>query len=428
MQQKLGLAPLTAMVVGNLVGSGVFLLPVTLAKYGSISMLGWLFTAIGAIFLALVFAVLSQYETKIGGPQTYVRAAFGKEMEYYTGFGYWCLSWISNAALVIGAAGYISIAFDGLDQSTILAVEISIIVVIALLNCLSIKAAGQSELIMTIIKVIPLILLPLAGVFVIDVNNFFPINRSGQSIPEVLNSVGLIALWSFIGLETATVPGAQVKNPHKSIAVATIIGTLLAALIYMLGTTVIMGVVPYEDLIISQAPYADAAKVIFGGNWGVIIAFIAFISCIGALNGWTMVVARIIQGLAADKLFPSLFAKTNSLGAPIYGVIISSFLTCLFILGSSNPNAVDHFNVVIQVSVNLVLVIYLLCVLSFFTILMRKQELYISRIFIGIGALSFVIWALIASDIKSTLLSLTILLLGMPMRLFMKTTNKIFDI
>lgn len=252
-RDKIGLWPLTSLVTGNLVGSGVFLLPATLAAFGAVSLLGWIATSIGAILLALVFAQLSATHTQTGGPYVYARHAFGETVGFFVCWGYWMLSWISNPALAVAAVGYISVLAGGLSTGLHFWLEFVIIVALTLFNLTGIKITGRTELVITILKVIPLILLPLIGLFYINLDNFTILNASGQPFGAALNSVAFLTLWAFVGVETGTVPAGQVVNARRTVPLATILGTCIAALIYVVGTIVVMGVVPHTDLVLSKA-------------------------------------------------------------------------------------------------------------------------------------------------------------------------------
>jgi APA family basic amino acid/polyamine antiporter len=419
-EDKIGLWPLTSLVTGNLVGSGVYLLPTALAAYGSISILGWLITSTGAILLSLVFACLSSRHTKTGGPYLYAQEAFGDTTGYFVCWGYWMLSWISNPALAVAAAGYISAIIGGLSPLPTFCLELFIVAALTVFNLTGLKVTGIVELWVTVLKVIPLLLLPLIGLFFIDINNFSHFNLSGQSFSTSLNSVAFITLWAFIGLETGTVPAGQVNNSAYTVPRATILGTVIAAVVYILGTVVIMGVVPFQELINSDAPYAAAAHHIFGGAWGIPVAIVAVISCLGALNGWLIIVGRIPYGAAKDGLFPEIFKRTTRHGTPYWGVMISSLCSIPLLMLSLKNTLIEQFNFIIEIAVTLILLVYAVCVLAYFKLLIYQKHFSLAKLFLGVGALAFTSWALWAASIRMVSLSLLILVMGIPMRLWMK--------
>jgi APA family basic amino acid/polyamine antiporter len=418
-QDKIGLWPLTSLVTGNLVGSGVYLLPATLAIYGTVSIFGWIAASLGAILLSLVFADLSSHQTKTGGPYLYAREAFGDTVGYYVCWGYWMLSWISNPALAVAAVGYVSTLCGGLSASMHFGLEVMIVAGLTTFNLMGLKVTGRFELWITILKVIPLLILPLIGLFFIDIQNFNHMNLSDKPFNVALNSAAFLTLWAFVGLETGTVPAGQVVNASRTVPKATILGTIIAACVYILGTVVIMGVVSPQDLVQSKAPYADAAHRIFGGAWGAPVAIAAIISCLGTLNGWLIIVGRIPYGAAQDGLFPKFFTRTTPHGTPYWGVLISSFCSIPLLLLSLQNTLMEQFNFIIDVAVTLILLVYAVSVLAYLKLLMRDGKSTAPKIALGLGALAFTGWALWAASLKMVGLSMIILILGIPMRLWM---------
>lgn len=419
-QDKIGLWPLTSLVTGNLVGSGVYLLPATLAIYGTVSLFGWIAASLGAILLSLVFANLSSHQTKTGGPHLYAQEAFGDTVGYYVCWGYWVLSWMSNPALAIGAVGYISSLCGGLSQMTHFWLEVSVVAGLTAFNLVGLKVTGRIELVITALKIIPLLALPLIGLYFIDFSNFaHHTNVSGQSFGMALNSATLAAMWAFIGLETGTIPAGQVYNASRTVPRATILGTIIAAAVYVLGAIVVMGVVSPENLLQSKAPYADAAERIFGGAWGTPVTFAAIISCLGTLNGYLIIVGRIPYGAAQDGLFPKFFTRTTNHGTPYWGVLISSFCSVPLLLLSLQNSLMEQFNFIIELATLLILVVYAISVLAYLKLMVRDGKTTFSKVTLGIGALAFAGWALWAASLKMVALSLVIVLLGIPMRLWM---------
>ncbi len=422
--QKIGFWSLSSLVIGNLLGSAVFLLPSTLAQYGSVSMVAWCITALGAIMLALVFAELSNKIPKNGGPYAFVSHAFGRNMGFIIAWGYWILSWISNAALLAGIAGYLALISGPLEKETVLVIEIFILLLITCFNLLGIKAAGRGEIVFTILKIIPLIMIPIFGIFAIDIANFPPFTLENHSLYDTLNATAFITLWGFLGLETGTVPGSGVINAKKNIPLATVFGTLVAAIIYILGTVVTFGVIPNDVLVKSTAPYAETASFLFGGAWGVPIAIMAVITCIGSLNGWTIVVGRIAQSAADDGLFPASFKKVNKNGTPYYSIVTSAVLTLPFIIFSATTDLIAQFNMIIDISVTFILFVYMACVLSFFKILHQSGNWSIYKATIFLLSFVFVLWAFFATKPQMLLYSLLISLSGLPVWIYVRYSHK----
>lgn len=423
--QKIGLLTLTSLVIGNLLGSGVFMLPATLAKFGSISIVGWIVTALGAIILALIFSELAHRIPKNGGPYAFVRHAFGDEAGFYIAWGYWTLSWISNSALVASAVSYIGVFTGQIDKSIALILQIAILGLITAFNLFGLRTTGRAELIITIAKIIPLVVLPFIGISMLNMDNFPEFNLTSNTSLTAMTGVVFITFWGFVGLETGTVPGGQIINARRTIPMATILGTLTAATIYIAGTVVLFGVIPNEQLVRSETPYALAATAIFGGYaWAKLIAIAAIITCVGSLNGWTMVVGRIAQAAADDGLFPSVFSRTNKYGTPWLAVIISSSLTVPFLIMSINDNLIEQFNLIIDVSVMFYLVVYTVCIIAFVKTISHAKAHSFYYWFLTISGLAFIIWALLATKIHMLLYSMTLILVAVPIRIVQKMHNR----
>jgi APA family basic amino acid/polyamine antiporter len=325
-KKKLGIWMLTALVAGNMIGSGVFLLPASLASIGSISLISWVLTSIGAFFLGMVFVYLSRMMPKTGGPYAYAHAGFGQFIGFQTAYSYWIQLWIGNAAIVVAMIGYLEVFFPELSGNVParLMLAISIVWLLTLINAAGVREAGVVQLVTTILKLIPLGFVAFFGWFFIDSSNYFGANVNVTQDPVLSNysaisMAGTLTLWAYIGLESATVPADSVENPQRNIPRATIIGILIAAVIYIAGTAAIFGIIPNAELQASTSPYADAAGVILShfnlpginpGEWGRwIIAVGAIISCFGCLNGWTLLQPKC-HGLPLMIIFSLSFSQS----------------------------------------------------------------------------------------------------------------------
>ena len=424
MQKKITLIQCISLVTGNLVGSGIFMLPVLLAVYGSSSIIGWVITSISAICLALVFAKLSiKVPACHGGPQNFIAKAFGDSAAFWVAWGYWVLTWSSNTALIVAATSYLSKVYGGFDAAGTLFVQVAIWAVVTLINIVGVRTAAKFELWITVIKLIPIVLIPTIGLFYLDIDNLLDFMPSDPSIGLVdsIKACVFLTLWAFIGVESATVPAKNVENPSKTIALATIVGTSIAALVYIMGSVSIIGVLGSKKLLLSAAPYADLANVLFGGSWGIVIASFSVISCVGAFNGWSLVVARIAQGAADKGLFPKVFSKENKSGTPVFSILVSAICTLIALLFTLQENMLAQFNVIIDTAVTLILLIYFASVLAFFKIIKQKS---ITDYLIASIAFAFVLFAVYATGINTLFHALLLLLTGLPFFLsYLKNYN-----
>jgi len=299
-----------------------------------------------------------------------------------------------------------------------MALEIALLVAVTYLNLKGIQAAGEAELVLTILKILPLFLLPLMALYYFNADNL-SITPAVQALPTSakLSQVILLTLWGFIGLEAATTPAGSVKNPSKTIPRAIILGTLCTALLYLLSSTGIMGLVPGHILAVSNAPYVDASHILFGGNWHYLVAIIASVACIGTLNAWMLASGQIVLGLAEDRLMPENFAKTNAGNAPVLGLLTSAagILPLLFLTMSSS--IVQQLTDIIDFSVLAFLFVYLMCVLAYLKVLFSEKAKFYHWVY-SVGSLLFCCWVISQTPAKTVGTAIAFVLTGLPMYLF----------
>lgn len=427
-QKKMGFWAVTSLVAGSQIGTGIFLLPASLAPFGAAGLSSWLITATGALLLALVFARLCSQIPKTGGPHTFIEAAFGNSAGFFSAWTYWVISWLSTPMVVIAVISYLSPIFGEFHPALRLFMQIAVLLLITGLNLRGVRSAGKVEFIFTLLKLLPLLLVPAAGLFFLNRAHFTPFNPTGDSTIGVMNAAALLTLWGFIGVESATTPAESVENPRKTIPRAIVMGTLLVAIVYIFSSVVIMGVVPAETLAHSKAPFADAAQIIFGGNWYILISLAASIVCLGTLNAWVLTSGQIALGAAHDGHLPKFFTMINAHGAPKWGIIASSFGIIPVLALTMNQGLIGQINLMIDVSVTAFLFIYALSAVSYLKLFWKNREtgaLNMSGIAIGIGALIFCGWALYSSGIKMVGLACLITLAGLPLYLWKKREKKV---
>jgi APA family basic amino acid/polyamine antiporter len=417
----------TALVVGNMIGSGIFLLPSALAEFGGISIVGWLFTAAGAVLLALVFACLGRAFPATGGPYAYARRAFGDFIGFLTAWGYWIAVWVGNAAIAVAFVAYLGYFWDDLKTNRLLAAAVALAAIwlLTFVNAIGVRQAGMMQAVTTVIKLVPLLALAVFGLFFVDTDNFTPFNASGGSAYGAVTAVAALTLWSFIGVESATVPAGDVENPKRNIPRATMLGTVVTALVYVLGTVAVMGILPAATLSESTAPFADAAKDAFGGWSGPVIAFAATVSAFGALNGWILLQGQVPLAAARDNLFPKVFARTNRHGVPVLGLVISSVLVTGLTLMNFNASLVDQFTFVILLATLTTLVPYVFSTAAQLMLLITDRERFEGRRLAGHAtiaalALAYTIWTIAGSGYEVVYKGFLLLLLGIPVYLWMR--------
>lgn len=372
---KIGIVKATALVASNMIGSGALLTPALLAPFGSFAFVGWMITTFGALALALCFSKLSEWLPGAGGPYSYIKQVFGDFMGFQMSWGYWFSSWCGSVSLVIGALSYLSIFYPEIASNCWLSIPIglSMIWIFTFINMRGINESATVSVIILAVKVLPLVLFAVVGVFYFDSNMAFkPIDFKNLKDIAVLSMFQPL-LWAFIGLESATVPAASVKNPKKTIPIATISGVIITAIIYIVGSIVICGVLPYQELLISRAPYVDAAKHISGNYGGMFMIVTGLIGLIGSLNGWILIHGQVSYAAARDGLFPSLFNKVNKHGAPI-GVVIGSILMSVLFIASYKGSLNDQISILIDISVFAMTLPYFYCVMAVIYVGLTKRS------------------------------------------------------
>jgi basic amino acid/polyamine antiporter, APA family len=196
----------------------------------------------------------------------------------------------------------------------------------------------QCKFVTTILKFVPLLLIAIVGLFFIKTSNLTPFSPHGTW--RAISAAAPLTLWAFIGLESVTVTAEEIKDPEKNIPRATIIGTVAATIVYILATLVVMGAVPTHTLATSSSPFALAAGTMFGGAWTKVVALVAIAATFGALNGWTLLQARVPLAAAEDGLFPAFFAKVHGKNrTPVIGLVVSSVLVTALMLMNYSPRA-----------------------------------------------------------------------------------------
>jgi APA family basic amino acid/polyamine antiporter len=428
-RRGLGIWMATALVIGNMIGSGIFLLPSALAGYGGVSVVGWLFTSTGAILLAFVFARLGRAFPKTGGPYAYSRRAFGDFVGFLTAWGYWIAAWVGNAAIAVAFVSYLGYfaAFDALNSNRILAAAVAIgaVWLLTLVNILGVRQGGWTQVVTTVLKLVPLVGLAVFGLFFVDLDNFGGFNPAGGSAVGSVTAVAALTLWAFIGVESATVPAEDVENPRRTIPRATLVGTVVTALVYIAGTTAVLGILPAATLAGSGAPFADAADAAFGSWAGPVIAIAAIVSAFGCLNGWILIQGQVPMAAARDGLFPKAFAKTTRGGAPIVGLIVSSvFITALTVM-NYNASLVDQFTFVILLATLTTLIPYVFSAAAQLLLLVTDRERFdvkrlAGSVTIAGLALAYGIWTVAGSGYEVVYKGFLLLLLGIPVFLWMK--------
>ena len=396
--RKLSLLPLTMLVTGNMMGAGIFLLPSSLAGYGSIALLGWIVTVAGAVMLSLVFVRLAAVCESGSGLYAFTREGLGRYVGSQVVYGYWVAIWIGNTAVAISGVGYLSYFFPVLADQWV--ATLSAIFVIWLLSCLNmrnIRMIGNFQIVTASCMMIPVLIVGVLGWLSFDkhllVDSF---NVTGQPVRHVISESLTITLWSFIGLESACNLTGHARNPERDVPFATFFGTLLAAILYILSTTAMMGVVPNDVLQSSAAPFSVAARYILGDWAGELVSAMAVVACFGSLNGWILMHGQVARSACADGLLPKVFGRLNKHGSPSYGLLITSVLMSILLLMTVEPTVQKHFEFIILIAVYIMLLAYCCACIACINIQRRSSQFASSTswslvIFLALG---YCLWSL----------------------------------
>jgi APA family basic amino acid/polyamine antiporter len=421
---KLGFWMTVALVVGNIIGSGVYLVPASLAAYGRNSLSAWLFTATGALLLAVVFAALARALPAEGGLYAYTRTAFGGLAGFVVAWGYWVSIWVGNAAIATGAVSYTSVVAPwivSVEGASVL-VTLAVVWLLTLVNCMGVRAAGWVQAVTTVLKLMPLVAIGLVGL--VFVRGDLVSAHAGVPLSlDATTAAATLTLWALLGLESATVPADKVQDPGRTIPRATLVGTVVSALVCALSCSIVLVLVPQVRLASSNAPFADAAEVLFGTGTGTLVAVFAAISAYGALNGWILLQGELPSALARDGLFPRPFGRLSRRGTPVVALVSTSLLVSGLVLMYSHKGLVEVFTFMIKISTTATLVAYLACSLALLVLLRRGQVVSRSVAWLAaagaVGA-AYSLWAIAGAGRDAVLWGTALILAAIPVYWLMR--------
>lgn len=361
----------------------------------------------------------------LGGPYAYAKAGMGDFAGFLVAWGYWLSIWGTNAAIAVTMISYLSVFFPALATNSIAAVGtgLGVIWFLSWVNTRGVKTAGTVQLITTILKITPLILVSFIGLFYIKIENFSPVNISNTSNFSAITATASLTLFAFLGLESATIPSGHIKDPEKTIPRATMVGTIATIIIYVIGSVAIMGMIPAMELKNSNAPFADAAAILWGNNGRYLVAAGAVVSTFGALNGWILLQGQMPLAAAHDKLFPAIFKKENSKGTPAAGIILSSVFISLLMLTNFTKGLTDTFTFMILLTTITVLVPYLFSATAYGILILQEKfwkKNGISNIILATLAFLFSMWAIVGCGQETVYWGFIAILAGIPMYVWMK--------
>ena len=414
---QIGFWTCTALVVGNMIGIGIFMLPAVLAPFGLNALLGWLVTALGCAVLAGVFSRLARDFANPDGPYGYIRATQGNFAAFVAAWCYWVSLWITNATLAVGAVAYLQAAVPELAAlAPAPAMALALLWLFVGVNLFGARASGPVAMITTALKLAPMVAVILLGAWVLATEP----GAYAQSIPATpidgsqIMAASTVALFALLGFESASVPASKVRDPARTIPRATLVGTLLTAAIYVAISAIPMLLIPQAELAQSQAPFADLIARLVGGDIGRVIALFVVVSALGCLNGWTFLVGELTRTMALNGVLPRVFARDNPRGAPALALILTGLLATAMVLMNYSRSMVQGFAFMSSIVTAANLPLYLLCSIALIRFAQRGGKVSRDLVLLGLFGAAYAIFAFVGMGREPFFWALMLAAAGAP--------------
>jgi putrescine:ornithine antiporter len=416
--KKMNVIQLTFIVTVNMMGSGIIMLPTNMAKVGAISLLSWLVTAIGSLAIAYGFAEAGLLNQRAGGMAAYAEDGYGRDGYFQVFFLYFLSIAIANVAVASSALGYLAAFFPVLTSSPIAtcAGVIGLLWLTTLANFGGPKITGRIGSVTVWGVILPVGFISIAGWFWFHGATFAAAwNPRGLSLGEGMGSSISLTLWAFLGMESAVQNSSAVENPKRDVPLACMFGTLGAAVIYILSTAVIQGIVPGADLAASTGPFGLAFARMFNPTVGSIVMALAAMACVGSLLGWQFTLAQTAKDAADTRMFPGIFSKANAMGAPIAGMIIMGIMQSLMALSTISPNLSEQFAALVNLAVVTNVLPYIISLSALFAMMRNAgtpPAKYRLNAIVTVIALSYSVYAIYASGKDAVLGGMLVMAIG----------------
>ena len=429
--ETLGLTSATGLVIGSIIGTGVFTMPAVLAGAGTSSLVVLAVIAVGAMLLAVLFGQLTRrVPNSDGGLYAYARHEFGDFAGYLTGWCYWIQAWAGNAAIVASWVFYVEALFGISHPSAMTSWGFALIGlwIPAALNLAGVRQMAWFQNLTVVLKFLPLLFVGVVGWFFVSSGNFGSFNASGGSLYSAIGIAAGVALFSFIGVEVAAITAKRVRNPRINVGRASLLGTGASAILYLLVAAAVMGLVSHSTLVSSGTPFVPAVETIFShGAWaGKLVSAIAVVSGIGALNGWTLVTTEVSRAPAEDGLFPAPFAWTDRNGTAWFGVIVAALLPSLLMLWRYTASSgLTVFTYLVDLTVVTVAIPYLMSACAQLAYLVSRRRkvhgwLLARDLLVTAAAVLFSMWVTFAAGYAAVYEALVVVLVGVVIYAFLK--------
>lgn len=416
--RKLGLVAAIALVMGNMIGSGVFLLPASLAPFGWNAVLGWIVTTAGTLVLAWVLAALTRARPGAGDPAGFVTEAFGELPAFLVGWIYWVSVWTAVVSIAVAAVSYLS-AFIPAIGATPMAPALCAIALVwsmTLVNLRGVHAAGNFQIVTVLLKLIPLVAVIVLAALVLgsgsgEIRPFDMAEINGTD----LRGAAALTLFALLGFECASIAAGQVENPEVNVPRATMWGTGLTGLLYLLVCSAIALMLPEALVAASPAPFAAFVETYWSAGPAALVTLFAIISCVGAINGWVLMQGELPRAMAERGMLPGWFAATDAQGTPRRALLASSVIATICLLLNASRSMQGIYEFVLLLSTSAALWLYLACALA-------AWKMKVVRVFALIGV-AYALWTLWGAGVEASGWSLVLMGAGLPLYWWAKRGN-----
>ena len=418
--RQLGFWMALALVMGNVIGAGVFLLPQALAPLGANAIYGWVLTIAGALCIAWVLAQLAA--RMHGGPYAYVRAASGDLPAFLIMWAYWISIWTAVPTIAIAAVSYLSSIAPVLGEPIVAPLSaVAVVWIFTFVNMRGARTAGWVQLVTTALKVLPLIAVALVAAILLGGGDQSAAMAEVPVSTAAIATAAALSMFAMLGFESATLPAGKISNPQRTVPLATIAGTAAVGIIYVAAFASILFLLPTEVIANSPAPFADAIVPALGMGAGTAVALFAAISALGAVNGWVLLSGEVPLTLARDGVFPRWFGSTTGPGTPVRAQLLSSLLATLLIASNYSRTMAGLFTFMLLISTVANLFLYLACTLASLRLTMRGQMAGAVLVLTAVAGIAFSIFAFWGAGGEATLWGFALLLTGVPVYFIMRS-------
>ena len=426
---KIGFWTCTALVVGNVIGMGIFVLPASLAPFGFNALIGWSVVTLGCLILAKVFSHLARALPQADGPYGYIRNTLGELPAYVAIWAYWVSLWLTNAALATGVVGYLVVVFPVLRGVHSALFPLFLLWAIVIVNLFGVRTGGRVQIVTTVLKLLPMLAIALLGVWVLLTAPASYVVHP-PTTPVTLGGVmvaSTIAMYAMLGIESASVPATRVENPGHTIPRATMTGTIIVAIIYIIVSAVPLLLLKQQELAEASAPFALLLERFGAAGSGRWLALFVVISGLGALNGWTLLVGELTRTMASNGVFPAPLARNNRHDAPAMALLVTGALASAMIWMSHSQSLVAAFTFLTMVVTAANLPLYLGCALALMVLWRRRTQSCATPTVLAVACigLCFVIFIFIGTGGPPFLYALGLCAAGLPLYAWMRRRRRV---